>query len=124
MSTRCNIFIKLKKEEQDYSEEYPYLCIYCHHDGYVSHMGRELTTNFNSYDTALEMMRGGDTSSIDEGVSDAYNKDDDLEYVSDPETYPWYDREYKYIYENDQWYVIDCYGENKKRLVTELLNNN
>jgi hypothetical protein len=123
MSTRCNIFIKLKKEEQDYSEEYPYLCIYCHHDGYVSHMGRELTTNFNSYDTALEMMRCGDTSSIDEGVSDAYNKDDDLEYVSDPETYPWYDREYKYIYENDQWYVIDCYGENKKRLVTEVLNN-
>ena len=42
-----------------------YIGIYCHWDGYPSYVGKVLKKAFNSYDKALNLILGGDASSID-----------------------------------------------------------
>ena len=43
-----------------------YIGIYCHWDGYPSGVGNALKHSFNSYRDALNLVLGGDCSSIDE----------------------------------------------------------
>lgn len=89
MSTRCSILLRVKPEDQGkvykQSAEFsrrvngvkdqsnigefkitgPYIGIYCHHDGYLSHMGKTLTELFNKYEDVLDLVAGGDTSYIE-----------------------------------------------------------
>ena len=39
--------------------------VYCHFDGYVSHMGKMLTTHFNSMEKAVELVNEGELRSVD-----------------------------------------------------------
>ena len=41
-----------------------YLGIYCHHDGYPDGVGFSLVNGFNSFEGALNLILGGDCSSI------------------------------------------------------------
>ena len=44
--------------------------IYCHFDGYVSHMGKMLTTYFNDDESAAELINNGELRSIDISAKD------------------------------------------------------
>ena len=90
MSTRSTIILRVKPEDQgktyrqpgaffqkinaavyqgnigEFKITGPYIGIYCHHDGYLSHMGKMLTEKFNNYEDVLNLVAGGDTSYIDE----------------------------------------------------------
>ena len=39
--------------------------IYCHFDGYVQHIGKMLTTHFNSMEKAVELVNEGELRSVD-----------------------------------------------------------
>ena len=92
MSTRCNIFVKVKKEDigkqifftsslldepiksieqtlkwtsnNPLFPEKEYLRIYCHCDGYPEGVGKLLLEHFNSYEKALNLTTVGDISSL------------------------------------------------------------
>ena len=44
--------------------------IYCHFDGYVSHMGKMLTTYFNDDESAADLINNGQLRSIDVSSED------------------------------------------------------
>ena len=87
MSTRCSILIEipddligqtLKYQKQDNELNWDknidktepvkitkkYLGIYCHHDGYLDGVGSELVNRYNNFNSALNLILGGDCSSI------------------------------------------------------------
>lgn len=87
MSTRCSILIEipnnligqtLKYQKQDNETSWDknidktepvkitkkYLGIYCHHDGYPNGVGSELVNKYNNFNSALNLILGGDCSSI------------------------------------------------------------
>lgn len=99
MATRSTICLVLKKEDigktmkfdlaklpKDYAYELckevrkfheveltkPILEIYHHWDGYPEGVGLTLLTYFNDYDTILNLLLGGDASSINDGVCQYY----------------------------------------------------
>ena len=125
MSTRSNIIVKVKKE--DYGRvltktfkrhkytttiEKPYIGIYCHWDGYIEGVGRELLEHYNTYEKALKLISGGFASSIDgkkvsyymawdrdeEWSQNCPRQSDKLEVCGG-----W--TEYAYIFDNGKWYV-------------------
>lgn len=118
MSTRSNIAIKVKPADYsavsetigtEVNDKTPYIQIYSHHDGYPSHMFKELTTNFNSYDKALAVILEGSTSGICDGVSHAYtgygeSYEDNAPW---PVEHPSFDEEYLYVFEVDEWTVFN-----------------
>jgi hypothetical protein len=100
MATRSNIAIILKEEdkarvfaelnkrlEDAGNNRFRYgvdngnvLQIYCHWDGYLEGVGRELIDCFNSYDDALKLILEGDCSYIEGGVACHYtSKGEDWE---------------------------------------------
>lgn len=116
MSTRSNIAIKVKPADYEVvsttinakvDDKMPYIQIYSHCDGYPSHMLNELKTNFNNYDKALEMILGGDTSGVYNGVSEVYtNRGESYEDNAPwPMKTPEVDEEYLYVFENNEWTV-------------------
>ena len=44
--------------------------VYCHFDGYVSHMGKMLTTYFNDDESVAELINNGELRSIDVSAED------------------------------------------------------
>jgi hypothetical protein len=44
--------------------------IYCHFDGYVSHMGKMLTTYFNDDENAADLINNGELRSLDISAED------------------------------------------------------
>lgn len=98
MSTRSNIYLKLKNEskgqtikfdfrklprlhgEQHAQLEFPikdvtipenaeYLCVYHHWDGYITGVGNTLQNTYTDYDTILNLLAMGDLSTINGGVT-------------------------------------------------------
>jgi hypothetical protein len=73
MSTRANIGIK--------QENGTYLMVYCHYDGYPSHVGEILSTFHDSYSRANELLRtnsirqfrnDGSVERFDDGEAEVY----------------------------------------------------
>ena len=87
MSTRCSILVEIpedligqtiKHQRQDNELNWDkgidktepvkitkkYLGIYCHHDGYPDGVGSELVNRYNNFNSALNLILGGDCSSI------------------------------------------------------------
>lgn len=130
MSTHASISVKLKNDTMicfidGSKEEFKkgcFLNIYCHHDGYTSHVGKMLLTKFNNYDSALTLIRHGDISFINnDGTIGAYNNfGEDLCYVIS-ENYVQQDNIYIYVYIDDTWY-IEINGE-LKVLTQELIDS-
>lgn len=101
MSTRANIAIVLKPEDQnvplnfmsnrfkdvrpkvgmgeeseieftDIIANKPVLQIYNHHDGYPDHLGTVLNRYYNDYEKALTLILAGDTSYVNKDSTKAY----------------------------------------------------
>lgn len=90
MSTRSNIYLKVSKEtkgktvkfnknllpnnekhtlnysipDMKISKNTDYIGVYCHSDGYISGVGKELIENYDTYDKVLNLLALGDLSSI------------------------------------------------------------
>ena len=139
MATRSNICLKLRKEDigkvkhfnvnmlpknKDYDSSYEssiedvkldceYLQIYHHWDGYPSSLGETLLNYFNDYDTILNLLLGGDASSINEQIIIQYasSRNEDWEFTQ-PKKYnsPKQWEEYLYLFKNGRWYVTSNKG--------------
>ena len=134
MSTRCSILIEipnnligqtLKYQKQDNETSWDknidktepvkitkkYLGIYCHHDGYPNGVGSELVNKYNNFNSALNLILGGDCSSIVKNLIRYATREseewkyvhprilDTIRKVSD-------DSEYLYLFENNHWNLI------------------
>ena len=120
MSTRSNIGIRLREEDKNRDLNFHpgcvintnknYISVYCHFDGYPSHMLTELENHFNTYEKALELVLHGDISSIEDGVVDCYyDRGEDWEDLCPFETNnsnDCFDNSYCYIFENNKWTVL------------------
>lgn len=95
MSTRCNIYLKVSEETKgktikfnknllpdneqhvlNYSipdmkvpKNAQYLGVYCHHDGYINGVGKELIENYDTEEKILNLLCMGDLSNVCQGVS-------------------------------------------------------
>lgn len=77
MSTRCNVCVKLRKEDLNKDlkvdsshylttkEDFPYMEIYIHHDGYVDGVGKDLYKNLTTYEDVKKYILKGDRTSYD-----------------------------------------------------------
>jgi len=74
MSTRCNVCVKLRKEDLDTTlsigehslqtkKEYPYMVIYIHHDGYIEGVGEDLYRNLITYEDVKNFILEGSRTS-------------------------------------------------------------
>jgi hypothetical protein len=89
--------------------------IYCHHDGYIGHVGEYLVKHYDTEEKVRELVALGAISSLSDTVEktkqDAYhycaNEDLDIrEYTNFSElTYADYE-EYNYIFKNNEWYLL------------------
>ena len=143
MSTHCNVIIKVKPEDigksvkfssrklpvklklwnafentrskcKSITIEKPYIGIFCHFDGYPSGVGNVLLEKFNDYDSILNLIAGGDCSSIccDSVIHYANRIGEKWNYVKPLQgdtanrcviDYP----EYVYIFEDGSWKYCD-----------------
>ena len=133
MSTRCSILIEipngligqtLKYQKQDNELNWDknidkaepvkitkkYLGIYCHHNGYPNGVGKELVDRYNNFNSALNLILGGDCSSI---VSDlvryATRESEEWKYIH-PHSLDVIkkvsgDSAYLYIFKDSKWYL-------------------
>ena len=119
--------------------------IYCHFDGYVSHMGKMLTTYFNSDEKAADLVNEGEVRSIEISAENEvvleYFKADfekrEIEYYdtvvdmlnafqnSDREyIYLWDDEVEAWVYRNIRWTENGKHLSEWKFVVETLLENN
>lgn len=96
----------------------PVLQIYCHRDGYPEGVGEALQSGYNTYEQALVLILGGDLSSLKPSYSCPYSlgEGEDAGHcapnvLSKAEL----NEEYLYVfdYKSNQWFVQDCYSEDK-----------
>ena len=136
MATRSNICLVLKKEDigkvmkfdetklpkgvtcyneflnkvEEVTLEKPVLEIYHHWDGYPDGVGKTLLKQYNDYNTILNLLLGGDASSINGDSVCQYCAwvGEDWESVK-PEQLdnPVLNEEYLYKFENGVWYFRD-----------------
>ena len=136
MSTRANIAIVLKPEDQNVplnfmSERFkevrpkvekeseieftdviankPVLQIYNHHDGYPDHLGTVLNRYYNDYERALALILAGDTSFVDQHSTKAYASRPDEGYERNKPVILDYSRtneEYLYTFVNGKWVTV------------------
>lgn len=142
MTTRANIAIMLKPEDQnvplnfmserfkdvrplvglgkeseieftDVIADKPVLQIYNHNDGYPDHLGYVLRKYYNTYEQALALILAGDTSFVDDDRTAAYCTRDGYERVA-PRCFdhPCQYEEYLYTFIDGEWKV----GEDFKNL--------
>lgn len=64
MSTRCRIGVELPNGKIK--------SIYCHHDGYLSWVGKMLKEHYQDYQKVLKLVELGDISSLHETVEETY----------------------------------------------------
>ena len=108
--------------------------IYCHFDGYVSHMGKMLTTYFNDDEKAADLVNEGELRSIDvsaenEVVLEHFEEDfekREIEYYDNVvdmlNAFQNSDREYLYIWDDviETWlYRKNIYISNGKMVEPE-----
>lgn len=90
------------------------LMIYHHWDGYIKGVGKTLIEKYNSYEDALNLVLGGDCSSINRIYTPyATRKCEDWESIkprSISENHKM-EEEYDYMFKGDQWYVRGGYDE-------------
>lgn len=101
--------------------EKAYIGIYCHYDGCPSGVGSALKEKFNDYETILNLIIGGDCSSVwFDGVKRYANRDsEEWEYIkptqgdNPKDVYERFDgAEYGYLFEDGVgWKVKDFYSK-------------
>jgi hypothetical protein len=90
------------------------LMIYHHWDGYIKGVGKTLIEKYDSYEDALNLVLGGDCSSINRIYTPyATRKYEDWESIMPrpiSENHKM-EEEYDYMFKGDQWYVRGGYDE-------------
>lgn len=152
MATRSNICIRLNEEDKnkdllfnidkldvkfDYNKDNlskiksintdkNFLQIYHHWDGYPEGLGKFLIEGYNEYDKVLNLILGGDCSTIDPNNFEPYwLRNEDWEYIKPTaENVPELNEEYIYSFENDKWYFKGKYELNEWQELKEYLENN
>ena len=151
MATRSNICLILNKEDigkvvkfnatklpkdvtcdnkflnlvEEVTLEKPVLEIYHHWDGYPENLGKTLLEQYNDYDTILNLLLGGDASTINNNNVCQYCawRGEDWEYVKPKQLdKPAFNEEYLYKFENGVWYFRDEYENEDWTNLKEYLN--
>lgn len=151
MATRSNICLVLKKEDigkimkfdetklpknvtcnnkflnmvEEVTLEKPVLEIYHHWDGYPKGVGKTLLEQYNDYNTILNLLLGGDASSIngDDVCQYCAGVGEDWEGVKPKQLdKPLLKEEYLYKFENGVWYFRDIYENTDWTNLEEYLN--
>ena len=151
MATRSNICLILNKEDigkvvkfnatkllkdvtcdnkflnlvEEVTLEKPVLEIYHHWDGYPENLGKTLLEQYNDYDTILNLLLGGDASTINNNSVCQYCawRGEDWEYVKPKQLdKPAFNEEYLYKFENGVWYFRDEYENEDWTNLKEYLN--
>ena len=106
--------------------------VYCHFDGYVSHMGDMLVCNFNSMEKAADLVNEGELRSImpsEDGVKLTHFEEDfekrEIEYYNNVEEmlnlFKSSDREYIYLWDDEveAWKYRSIHWEYEDKNVNE-----
>ena len=120
--TYDNEFLDLVEEV---TLEKPVLEIYHHWDGYPENLGKTLLEQYNDYDTILNLLLGGDASTINNNNVCQYCawRGEDWEYVKPKQLdKPAFNEEYLYKFENGVWYFKDIYENKDWTILKEYLN--
>lgn len=128
MGTRSAIIVKVGKG---------YKGIYCHWDGYPSHVGRILHEHYNTQDKANALVALGDLSSLKENIAPpvgfthtfdkpidnvtvAYGRDRGETGIETKvgstakEVADRIDHAFCYVFKRGQWRVVSCWDEKSK----------
>ena len=103
-----------------------YAEIYQHWDSYPSGLGVDLVKHWDTYDKVLNLILGGDASSVGIEVTGYVAMEARDEQYKDlqpnfTDECPRVREEYQYLFDDDKWYVRDCYEIEDWTLVSEYL---
>lgn len=104
-----------------------YAEIYQHWDSYPEGLGTSLVKYWDTYDKVLNLILGGDASSVDSDVTGYVAMEDRDEQYKDlqpnfTDECPRVSEEWQYLFDEDgKWYVRDGYRVKKWMLVSEYL---
>ena len=106
-----------------------YAEIYQHWDSYPEGLGTSLVKYWDTYDKVLNLILGGDASSVDYDVTGYVAMEDRDEQYKDlqpkfTDECPRVSEEYQYLFDDGKWYVRDDYEINDWVLVSEYLIKN
>ena len=90
------------------------LIIYHHWDGYIDGLGETLYNEYNSYEEALNLVLGGDCSTINDAYTPyAAREGEDWEGVKPRAVDEKHrqEEEYDYMFKDGKWYVRGGYSE-------------
>jgi len=92
--------------------------VYCHHDGYLSDVGKTLYNHYNTEDRILELLTHGDMSSLGDTIESCefYGNPADAALTHYTESqFREYAEEYNYLFRNGEWFWFydDCPNWNK-----------
>lgn len=135
MATRATITLKIKDEDLNKAKKFdidklpentsynddcienlrevtlnkPYISIYHHFDGYPDGLGVTLFTKFNDYDKTLNILLGGDASSINGDTIIQYcpsYRDEDWDRTKPDLTddIPAANQDYQYYFDSEKWW--------------------
>ena len=155
MATRATITLKIKDEDLNKTKKFdidklpentsynddcienlrevtlnkPYISIYHHFDGYPDGLGVTLFSKFNDYDKALNILLGGDASSINGDTIIQYcsaYRDEDWDRTKPDLTdeIPAANQDYQYYFDGEKWWFRDYEKTKWKDLEKFLLENN
>ena len=154
MATRATITLKIKDEDLNKTKKFdidklpentsynddcienlqevtlnkPYISIYHHFDGYPDGLGVTLFTKFNDYNKALNILLGGDASSINGDTIIQYcsaYQDEDWDSTKPDLTdeIPAADQDYQYYFDDEKWWFRGYEKTNWKDLEKFLREN-
>lgn len=154
MATRATITLKIKDEDLNKTKKFdidklpentsykddcienlrevtlnkPYISIYHHFDGYPEGLGLTLYEEFNDYDKALNILLGGDASSINGDTIIQYcpaYQDENWDRTKPDLTdeIPATDQDYQYYFDDEKWWFRGYEKTNWKDLEKFLREN-
>ena len=154
MATRATITLKIKDEDLNKTKKFdidklpentsynddcienlqevtlnkPYISIYHHFDGYPGGLGVTLFTKFNDYDKTLNILLGGDASSINGDTIIQYcpaYQDEDWDSTKPDLTdeIPVANQDYQYYFDSEKWW-FRCYEKTKWNDLEKFLREN
>ena len=142
MSTTSRITIEIGKENNVST----YKSVYCHHDGYLSGVGKMLLEYYKDVETAALLITFGDMSCLRKNIypdsskphtfdkpqkdvcvfycrdkGEDWNDVKPIEIVGKEQDLIKYQEEYNYLFKNGQWYVKKDYKSRFVRLTPEMI---
>lgn len=105
MSTRSTIGVEMQDGTVNY--------VYCHHDGYLSGVGRTLLRHYNTREKALQIVSMGGVSCLEDTLENsvfyARDRGEDIDFswsksLDDHQV----TQEYAYVFTKEGFWIFDC----------------